>query len=87
MDYLSVQTNKPYTIYLTNIGMVLPEIYGWLIFFSMGVVFENSFANFFMSLNTGRVPKDWNTAFVCPLFKKGDTSLALDWPQSLMSIF
>ena len=22
------------------------------------------------SLDTGRVPKDWSTAFVCPLFKK-----------------
>ena len=28
------------------------------------------------SLDTGRVPYDWNTAYVCPLFKKGDTSLA-----------
>ena len=27
------------------------------------------------SLNKGRVPKDWSTAFVCPLFKKGDTIL------------
>ena len=28
------------------------------------------------SLDTGRVPKDWNTAYVCPLFKKGYTSIA-----------
>ena len=27
------------------------------------------------SLDTGRVPNDWNSAYVCPLFKKGDTSL------------
>ena len=25
------------------------------------------------SLDTGRVPKDWSTAYVCPLFKKRDT--------------
>ena len=38
-------------------------------------------------LNTGRVPKDWSTAFVCPLFKKGDTSLASNYrPISLTSI-
>ena len=39
------------------------------------------------SLNTDRVPKDWSTAFVCPLFKKGDTSLASNYrPVSLTSI-
>ena len=39
------------------------------------------------SLNTGRVHKDWSTAFVCPLFKKGDTSLASNYrPVSLTSI-
>ena len=39
------------------------------------------------SLNTGRVPKDWSTAFVCPFFKKGDTSLASNYrPISLTSI-
>ena len=44
------------------------------------VIFERS-------LNTGRVLKDWSTAFVCPLFKKGDTSLALNYrPISLTSI-
>ena len=52
VDYLSVQTNKPYTMYLTNIGMALPGIYGWLIFFSMEVVFENGFANFFIPMVT-----------------------------------
>ena len=39
------------------------------------------------SLNTGRVSKDLSTAFVCPLFKKGDTSLASNYrPISLTSI-
>ena len=39
------------------------------------------------SLDTGRVPKDWSTTFVCPLFKKGDTSLASNYrPISLTSI-
>ena len=39
------------------------------------------------SLDTGRVPKDWSTAYVCPLFKKGDTSLASNYrPMSLTSI-
>ena len=38
-------------------------------------------------LDTGRVPKDWNTEYVCPLFKKGDTSLASNYrPISLTSI-
>ena len=31
------------------------------------------------SLDTGRVPKDWSTAYVCSLFKKGDTSLASNY--------
>ena len=39
------------------------------------------------SLDTGRVPTDWSTAYVCPLFKKGDTSLASNYrPISLTSI-
>ena len=40
------------------------------------------------SLDTGRVPNDWNTAYVCPLFKKEDTtSLASNYrPISLTSI-
>ena len=43
--------------------------------------------NFQRSLDTGRLPKNWSTAFVCPLFKKGDTSLASNYrPISLTSI-
>ena len=39
------------------------------------------------SLDTGRMPNDWNTAYVCPLFKKGDTSTASNYrPISLTSI-
>ena len=39
------------------------------------------------SLDTGRVPNDWTTAYVCPLFKKEDTSLASNYrPISLTSI-
>ena len=39
------------------------------------------------SLDTGRVPKDWSTAYVCPLFKKGDTGLASNYrPIALTSI-
>ena len=40
---------------------------------------------FQQSLDTSRVPKDWNTAYVCLLFKKGDTSLASNYrPISLI---
>ena len=29
------------------------------------------------SLDTGRVPKDWSTAFICPFFKKKETPALL----------
>ena len=39
------------------------------------------------SIETGRVPKDWNGANVCPLFKKGDKSIASNYrPISLTCI-
>ena len=39
------------------------------------------------SLDTVRVLKDWNTVYVCPIFKKGDTSLASNYRSiSLTSI-
>ena len=39
------------------------------------------------SIETGRVPKDWNDANVCPLFKKGDKSIASNYrPISLTCI-
>ena len=39
------------------------------------------------SIETGRVPKDWNDANVCPLFKKGDKSIASNYrPISLTYI-
>ena len=42
---------------------------------------------FQQSLDTRRVQKDWSTAFVCPLFKKGDTCLASNYRSiSLTSI-
>ena len=39
------------------------------------------------SIDTGRVPKDWNGANVCPLFKKGEKSEASNYrPISLTCI-
>ncbi|MEW8544058.1 MAG: reverse transcriptase family protein, partial [Candidatus Thiodiazotropha sp.] len=39
------------------------------------------------SLTMGQVPRDWNDANVCPLFKKGDSSLASNYrPISLTCI-
>ena len=39
------------------------------------------------SIETGRVPKDWNDANVCPLFKKGDKNTASNYrPISLTCI-
>ena len=40
---------------------------------------------FKQSLDTGRVLKDSSTAFVCPLFKKGDTSLASNYRPILLT--
>ena len=42
---------------------------------------------FQMSLITGSISTDWSTSFECPLFKKGDTSLAPNYKHiSLTSI-
>ena len=37
------------------------------------------------SLDTRRVPKDWSSSFVCPLFKKGDFSLASNYRPILLT--
>ena len=47
----------------------------------MKVIYQNS-------LDSGRVPKDWNAAYVRPLLKRGDTSLASNYRKiSLTSIY
>ena len=39
------------------------------------------------SIETGRIPKDWNDTNVCPLFKKGEKSIASNYrPISLTCI-
>ena len=39
------------------------------------------FAHLFQqSIDTGEILKEWSLANVCPLFKKGDRSLAYNWP-------
>ena len=37
------------------------------------------------SLNTGKVPKDWKTAYVYRIFKKRDTSLASNYRPILQT--
>ena len=37
------------------------------------------------SIETGRVPKDWNGASVCPLFKKGDKSIVSNYRPILLT--
>ena len=46
------------------------------------------FAHFFQqSIDTGEIPKEWSLANICPLFKKGDRSLARNYrPVSLTCI-
>ena len=39
----------------------------------LGPVFAHLFQQ---SINTGEIPKEWLLANICPLFKKGDRSLA-----------
>ena len=39
------------------------------------------------SVDTGEIPKEWSLANICPLFKKGDRSLACNYrPVSLTSV-
>ena len=50
----------------------------------LGPVFANLFQQ---SINTGEIPKEWSLANICPLFKKGDRSLACNYrPVSLTCI-
>ena len=46
------------------------------------------FAHFFQQLiDTGEIPSEWSLANICPLFKKGDRSLACNYrPVSLTCI-
>ena len=50
----------------------------------LGTVFARLFQQ---SINTGEIPKEWSLANMCPLFKKGDRSLACNYrPVSLTCI-
>ena len=47
----------------------------------LGPVFAHVFQQ---SIDTGEIPKEWSLANICPLFKKGDRSLARNYrPVSL----
>ena len=50
----------------------------------LGPVFAHLFQQ---SIDTGEIPKEWSLANFCPLFKKGDRSLARNYrPVSLTRI-
>ena len=50
----------------------------------LGPVFAHLFQQ---SINTGEIPKEWSLVNICPLFKKGDRSLACNYrPISLTCI-
>ena len=50
----------------------------------LGPIFAHLFQQ---SINTGEIPKEWSLANICPLFKKGDRSLACNYrPVSLTCI-
>ena len=50
----------------------------------LGPVYAHLFKQ---SIDTGEIPKDWSLANICPLFKKGDRSLACNYrPASLTCI-
>ena len=49
-----------------------------------GPVFAHLFQQ---SIDTGEIPKEWSLANICPLFKKGDRSLACNYrPVSLTCV-
>ena len=53
----------------------------------LGPVFAHLFGLFQQSIDTGEIPKEWSLANICPLFKKGDRSLARNYrPVSLTCI-
>ena len=50
----------------------------------LGPVFSHLFQQ---SIDTGEIPKEWTLANICPLFKKGDRSLACNYrPVSLTCV-
>ena len=50
----------------------------------IGLVFAHLFQQ---SIDTGEIPTEWSLANICPLFKKGDRSLARNYrPVSLTCI-
>ena len=50
----------------------------------LGPVFAHLFQQ---SIDTGEIPKEWSLANICPLFKKGDMSLACNYrPVSLTCV-
>ena len=46
----------------------------------LGPVFAHLFQQ---SIHTGEIPKEWSLANICPLFKKGDRSLARNYRPAL----
>ena len=46
----------------------------------LGQVFAHLFQK---SLDTGKIPKEWSLANICPLYKKGDRALACDYRPAL----
>ena len=50
----------------------------------LGPVFAHLFQQ---SIDKGEIPKEWSFANICPLFKKGDTSIACNYrPVSLTCV-
>ena len=50
----------------------------------LGPVFAHLFQQF---TNTGEIPKEWSLANICPLFKKGDRSLACNYRPVFLLVF